>query len=247
MEIFSKVDFEALLKPRLYTSLNIIQEVMGVPMVAVQSLARTAGLDVADDESECIGENSLGIFADAYVRKMKAYFIRAKRNASWLGPDELSIFNDFHRTFKKPECISEYAETWDDIDTDAIRESFLVQIEELSEKKSIADLLAGCGGIDFVCSEPAYQAFSFCNVRSQRLTDMQTDVLKRVTQSCLYNTRLKVKKHAVSSKQKCGAWYIFVPAHYYIYSDDDHHETDIVSENNGPYAQFINSTLRMAS
>ena len=54
------------------TSLDIIQEVMNVPMCALTSLLRANGYDdIEDTTSLCIDEKGLEIFAEAYIRNLE--------------------------------------------------------------------------------------------------------------------------------------------------------------------------------
>ena len=67
------------------TSSEVIQKVMNVPMCAVISILRSNGYnDIHDETSLCIDEERLGVFAEAYVRKMKIYFTRSLQNISSL-------------------------------------------------------------------------------------------------------------------------------------------------------------------
>ena len=78
------------------TSLDIVQEVMNVPMCALTSLLRSYGYDSIDDTSSlCIDEKRLEIFADAYVRKIRSYFTSSLRNISKLSQKELEVLEQF--------------------------------------------------------------------------------------------------------------------------------------------------------
>lgn len=87
------------------TSPEVIQKVMNVPMCAVMSILRSSGYnDIHDETSLCIDEERLGIFTEAYVRKMKNYFTRSLQNISSLPPKERSDYNKFVKLFKKGKC-----------------------------------------------------------------------------------------------------------------------------------------------
>ena len=78
------------------TSPELIQKVMTVPMCAVMSILRSNGYnDIHDETSLCIDEERLGVFAEAYVRKMKNYFTRSLQNISSLPRKERSDYNKF--------------------------------------------------------------------------------------------------------------------------------------------------------
>ena len=100
------------------TSLDVIQKVMNVPMCALASLLRANGYDNIDDTSSlCIDEKRLEIFAEAYVRKIRSYFISSLRNVSKLPPKELSSFKQFIELFKNKNLQREPSK-WSDIDVE---------------------------------------------------------------------------------------------------------------------------------
>ena len=53
---------------------------MNVPMCALSSILRANGYDEVNPDSICIDEKMLSYFADAYIRKMKNYFLSSIRN-----------------------------------------------------------------------------------------------------------------------------------------------------------------------
>ncbi len=107
------------------TSLNIIQEVMNVPMCALTSLLRANGYsDDVDTSSLCIDEKRLDIFADAYIRKMRSYFLSSLRNISKLNFKEINELDRFVKLFKKKGEIASLSYTWSNIDEESIRETF---------------------------------------------------------------------------------------------------------------------------
>lgn len=90
------------------TSLDIVQEVMNVPMCALTSLLRSYGYDSIDDTSSlCIDEKRLEIFADAYVRKIRSYFTSSLRNISKLSQKELEVLEQFIKLFKNKDLQKE--------------------------------------------------------------------------------------------------------------------------------------------
>ena len=66
------------------TSLNIIGEVMNVPLPALECIWRKSGEEDIDPSSLCIDEERLELFADAYIRKMKNYFESSVQNVDYL-------------------------------------------------------------------------------------------------------------------------------------------------------------------
>ena len=131
-QLFSVV---SLFEDEFETSLFIIREVLNVPLVAVQAIAKEAGLEISDVQSACIGENALQVFADAYVRKLKSYFNSMKNKKNQLGIDEILVFDEFCTNFKNPKCISNKACKWSDIDINAIQEQFFELVKEKTPRK----------------------------------------------------------------------------------------------------------------
>lgn len=110
------------------TSLDIIQKVMNVPMCALTSLLRSNGYDSIDDTSSfCIDEKKLEIFALAYERKIRSYFLSSLRNISELNQKELSSFEKFIELFKNKD-LKEKPSKWSDIDTGHLRKAFIKKV-----------------------------------------------------------------------------------------------------------------------
>lgn len=117
------------------TSPEVIQKVMNVPMCAVMSILRSSGYnDIHDETSLCIDEERLGIFTEAYVRKMKNYFTRSLQNISSLPPKERSDYNKFVKLFKK-EGVKEPKIWKNDIDIDHLKEVFVERVKEETEER----------------------------------------------------------------------------------------------------------------
>ncbi|WP_206514148.1 hypothetical protein [Bacteroides gallinarum] len=118
------------------TSLDIIQEVMNVPMCALTSLLRANGYDDIDDTASlCIDEKGLEIFAEAYIRKIRSYFFSSLRNIGRLTQNELSNFNQFIELFKKIDLQGESLK-WSDIDTEHLQETFIDKVKRKTSSKS---------------------------------------------------------------------------------------------------------------
>lgn len=117
------------------TSTEVIQKVMNVPMCAVMSILRSNGYsDIHDETSLCIDEERLGIFTEAYVRKMKNYFTRSLQNISSLPRKERSDYNKFVKLFKK-KGVKEPKIWKNDIDIDQLKEVFVERIKEETEER----------------------------------------------------------------------------------------------------------------
>ena len=74
---------------------------MNVPLCALESILRANGYDEEEPGSICIDEKMLSIFADAYIRKMKNYFLGSVRNIENLSYEEFTDLNEFYNNFKK--------------------------------------------------------------------------------------------------------------------------------------------------
>ena len=123
------------------TSLDVIQKVMNVPMCALTSLLRANVYDNIDDTSSlCIDEERLEIFAEAYVRKIRSYFLGSLRNISNLTSKELSNFKQFNELFKNKDLQREPSK-WSDIDVEHLIEAFKEKVKKETPKLSAYDSL----------------------------------------------------------------------------------------------------------
>ena len=225
------------------TSLDIIQEVMNVPMCALTSLLRANGYnDVDDTTSLCIDEKGLEIFAEAYIRKIRSYFFSSLRSISRLTQNELSNFYQFVKSFKKTDLQGESLK-WSDIDTEHLRETFIDKVKRKTSSQSTCssylDLLARVvvrkKKKDNCSSHINYSAS--CLIVSyesiiQELSIQRTDeLLDNIVHSYYY-----VANSTYSKPQ----WHIdfrirniYISARYHIYStgsDEDSNSTVIKSD-----------------
>jgi hypothetical protein len=99
----------------------------GLRIEAICAIAREQGVKIEDVQSRCIDENLLEELANAQVRRLKSYFNNTKRHISDLNGADIRAFVDFCTTFKKRH-INQATGTWEDIDTDAIRQQFLKKV-----------------------------------------------------------------------------------------------------------------------
>ena len=225
------------------TSLDIIQEVMNVPMCALTSLLRANGYDDIDDTTSlCIDEKGLEIFAEAYIRKIRSYFFSSLRNISRLTQNELSNFNQFVESFKKIDLQGESLK-WSDIDIEHLRETFIDKVKRKTSPQSTCssylDLLAHVvvrkqkkdnysSYIDYStsCLTVSYESII------QELSIQRTDeLLDNIVHSYYY-----VAKSTYSKRQ----WHIdfqirniYISARYHIYStgsDEDANSAVIKSD-----------------
>lgn len=119
------------------TSTGVIMEVMNVPLCAVKSILRGQGVSTydIDETSICIDEKMLDSFADAYVRKLKNYFISSSRHISSISDKERKDLKNFYKLFKKEEVSNEQLGIWEDIDITLLNDSFRRKVENLTKEK----------------------------------------------------------------------------------------------------------------
>ena len=111
------------------TSLSVIQKVMNVPICALESILRENGFDDMETSSNCIDEKMLDLFAEAYIRKIKNYFIRSIRHLNELSAEERVNLDQFITLFKKKELCQVNQTSWCHIDIEALRESFINEVK----------------------------------------------------------------------------------------------------------------------
>lgn len=226
------------------TSLEAIQKVMNVPMEAIASIGRTAGMEILDTSSECIDENSLAPFAEAYVRKMKCYFNNSLRSKDQLGPEELSTFIKFTHLFKKPTAKTACAESWKDIDQDALRDQFYAEIRKNTPKReTFFDAL-----LESVYN--ALSAHSFVTRRAELHESITLQDEKSDLHQCIVNSRCYLQKQP--KRKECKAKSdvtrtILLSARYHVNADDgkEDHNQGVLLSIHAQKEQLFNYTLKM--
>lgn len=213
------------------TTPSVVAEVLNVPFVAVKAIAKEAGITVSDEQSACLDEKALGIYADAYVRKLRGYFNSMKSKRSQLGIDDYLVFDDFCTNFKKPECNTDKACTWNDIDTDAIRSQFFELVKEKTPHKP-SDLFSEIGG--FLRFDLKFEPMSLEDTFEEtlgkaKLSERQRNTLKKISERnyCCYKVR-KVHKHR---NYNARLRIVLFAAHYHIFSRDDKGDHDDINFN----------------
>lgn len=202
-------------------SICAMAEIMGIPEVAVKAIAKGAGIE----QGEWIDVDSLGVYEDAYIRKLKAYFKRMMRNANEMGCDDLRTFISFCKTFKKPDIETFKICQWVDIDEDAIREQFRIDVEERSQELPQRERL-GYRSVDLV-SKIRFESISLdSELENLNITNhnaqqqhLRRDALRAVTSSLAYKTRLR--RGAKTRNEGKGPRAFYITAHYYIYCRED--------------------------
>ena len=219
---------------RFMTSLDVVREVMNVPQCALNSILRANGFAEVEPGSICIDEKMLSVFADAYIRKMKNYFLSSVRNIENLSYQEFTDLDEFYNTFKKQDVKFVRRAEWSQIDTELIRTAFMDKIKELTpRKKSRFELFL----------EQFYErreSFSVCHELAHILikescSDEESRLLDRVTHNRFYLVKQKVKK--VFNCSVSIVRHFFVAARYHIFVADD------VDANDGFYNQSSSSLM----
>ena len=204
---------------KFMTSLNIIKEVMNVPQCALNSILRANGYNELAPDSICIDEKMLSIFADAYIRKMKSYFLGSVRNLENLSAEEFTDLNEFCNTYKKQEVKFVRRAEWSQIDTGLIRDAFMNKIKELTpRKKSRFDYFVE--RIIETSELPnqfdiAYELYHVIDTNYEK----ESSLLERVTHNRFYLIKQKVKKTYRCSVNILRQY--FVAARYHIFVADD--------------------------
>lgn len=213
-------DFSSILEEeRFMTSLNIIREVMNVPQCALNSILRANGYIEVDPDSICIDVKMLSIFADAYIRKMKSFFLGSVRNLENLSAEEFTDLNEFCNTYKKQEVKFVRRAEWSQIDTELIRDAFMNRIIELTpRKKSRFDYFVERIIETNELSNQFDIAFELHYVIDSN-NEKESSLLERITHNRFYLIKQKVKKSYRCSVNILRQF--LVAARYHIFVADD--------------------------
>ncbi len=216
------------------TSLNIIGEVMNVPMCALSSILRANGYEEVAPDSICIDEKMLSYFADAYIRKMKNYFLSSIRNYENLTYQEFTDLNEFYNTFKKIGVKLTRKAEWSHIDTGLLRNAFMDNIKELTpRRKSRLEYLCEFIAETCDCSLPLFsvelngyeiaqseyspcESILYCIINSRT---NERNVLMRITRSRFYQIKYKQRKFCFNTFNIMRQF--FIAARYHIFAADD--------------------------
>ena len=198
------------------TSLSVIQKVMNVPICALESILRENGFDDMETSSNCIDEKMLDLFAEAYIRKIKNYFIRSIRHLNELSAEERVNLDQFITLFKKKELCQVNQTSWCHIDIEALRESFINEVKRLTPKRKtfFESLFGGIGIIEKKDSE--IKIINLNEVLSEQTTKAR--LLHEISLSRLYSRRLSTK--SFNKYKNDGLKRFFKPARYHIISSD---------------------------
>ena len=192
--------FSVMEEERFMTSLDVIREVMNVPQCALNSILRANGYAEVAPGSICIDEKMLSVFADAYIRKMKNYFLSSVRN------------------IKKQDVKFVRRAEWSQIDTELIRDAFMDKIKELTPRKKsrFEQFLEQVYGRRELFS--VYHELAHILIK-ESCSEEENGLLHRVTHNRFYLVRQKVKQ--VFNCSVSIVRHFFVAARYHIFVADD--------------------------
>ena len=207
------------------TSVDVVIKASGLRLEAIRAIAREQGVEIEDTACRCIDESLLAALADAHVRKMRAYFNNARRHIAELKGEELATYMDFCKTFKNRQSSDSAAQTWRDIDTDAIREQFIQKVHELTPIPSF-DLFAGCG-CDFEKIVPSLNSET-CDNLDTFVYKQRCKAVERVLHSHLYHEKpYKTEQPCVDIRRVVRRVTLSARYHIHISEEDDHQQDAI--------------------
>ena len=223
---------ENYLKATFTTSADVVKEASGLRLEAIRVIAREHGVEIEDTACRCIDEDLLAALADAHVRKMRAYFNNARRHADQLSGDELATFIVFCQTFNNRQSSDSAAQTWSDIDTDAIREQFIQKVHELTPSTTTCCKFFSCShfSLEKILSSLSFEYREYldtCELDTYEYKQ-RCEVVEKVLNSNLYYEKpSKTKRPCVDIRSV--VWRVTLPARYHIFtSDDDDHQQNTI-------------------
>lgn len=227
--------------PEYLTSAEVVMKASGLRLEAIRSIAREKGVEIQDVRSRCIDENLLSLLADAHIRRLKSYFNKSIRHFGELSAEDRITFDDFCQTFKK-STFNYKPVSWNDIDTDAIREQFFEKVYYLCPKSQVSNKEFGeriFQGLDSILIEklgpdprlPYSQPFF--NIYDRRFLSEWLDqsqeeffskdaVLDKVYESQYFYAE-PIEAQVVHEDNQILFRRVSLSARYYVFPDDDYH------------------------
>ena len=220
------------------TSLNIIGEVMNVPLPALECIWRKSGEEDIDPSSLCIDEERLELFADAYIRKMKNYFESSVHNVDYLSVGEETDLIEFFNQFKSNDTEFTRNAHWSQINTKKLHDSFfkIVKQNTYEEIEDKSFLFAGVSLdvvnrvikflFDEVGSNVEDNTYSI-KIRERYLIALKRDwskekkLLQRISHSRLYSHKKVEKKETFQHPILVVLRKFYLSARYYYFASDD--------------------------
>ena len=207
------------------TSAEVVMKASGLRLEAIRVIAREQGVEIEDTACRCIDESLLAELADAHVRRMRAYFNNARRHIAELNGDDLAVFSDFCKTFKNRQSSDSTAQSWSDIDTDAIREQFIQRVHELTPKPCLEFLASHSFVLEEIDPSLSFEPYEYLDtfVYKQRC-----EAIEKILNSHLfYEKPLKVSQPCIDIRSVVRR--TTLPARYHLFtSEDDDHQHDAI-------------------
>jgi hypothetical protein len=133
IDLFSNIGFT---EAASNVTIEVVKRVLCVPDKAFKALMGDCGIN-RYNPSDVVEEDALEYFSNAYIRKIKNYFVTSSSRFLALSQDEKDQFKRFCRIFKKDELELGLTFSWHDIDIHKIREAFYQEIEKAAKEKSL--------------------------------------------------------------------------------------------------------------
>ena len=215
--LYNQIDkiIEKALKPQFMTSLEAINKVMNIPECALKAILRDNGCDAVETKSICIDEEMLMVFADAYIRKLRSYFISSNRNRHLLTPQESCDLEEFYITFKKKEVEHTNVKNWNHIDTDLIRDYFVQEVKEQTPNyRSFYKDYIGCVIINERNTNP-FQIAEYTQPKKHYSRSRKHQLLVRITKSRFYRSKLRASNRIYHCPTIIRQ--VYITARYHIF------------------------------
>lgn len=254
------------------TSLEVIKEVMNVPMDAIHAIARMNGISTADNHVKTISEEELLPFIEAFERKIRHFFVNSIRNSAQMSSQELQLFTEFCKTFKKEKVSLDEINNWSQISKTKLREHFVDKIKEkttlsLSNHHTLFEFLMGHGGKDAMSSNDIFRGIDVSRIIGEggfvNLSSCSTDyyvfsvtqyrkeypqyIIDKITITWQYRASLERNRDEHLEYVLENIRHIIISARYYVYVDEDNDHQEFTVSNNGHHDFFINSIYRMVA
>lgn len=216
---------ENYLKATFTTSADVVMEASGLRLEAIRVIAREQGVEIEDTACRCIDESLLDALADAHVRKMRAYFNNARRHIAALDGNELATFINFCETFNNRQSSDSAAQTWSDINTDAIREQFIKKVHEFTPfpwSDILRDRAIIHGSLSFTLIDEPFDTLQSYEYKQR------CEAIEKVLHSHLFYEKPSKTRHAsidiravVRRTTLCARYHLFI-------SEDEDHQQDAI-------------------
>ena len=222
---------ENYLKATFTTSADVVMRASGLHLEAIRVIAREQGVEIEDTACRCIDKSLLDALAAAHVRKFRAYFNNAQRHIAELDGDELATFINFCQTFNNRQSPDSAAQTWSDIDTDAIREQFIQKVHELTPSPTLRRFTVS----STVLLEKMFSSLSFecreylntCELDTYEYKQRCEIIEKLLHSHQYYEKPSKTQLPCIDIRSV--VWRVTLPARYHIHiSEDDDHQQDAI-------------------